>query len=450
MSRAALRSSALLALAVLVLGALAFARSAQSAPTSPPANAAARGSTERSGPRLELEALDGALRTIAPEELAQGPAAELGLRGWNAVFLRPLGFEPARLAPASEGEPRLYVFELEGGQGLRARPRGGDGSALELELAGGARLRLPLETLRSARASEAAGSAGGADASAAFSAPEQGDRLYRRVGSALDRIDGTLIGFEADGLAFESSLGARSFAWSEVAALFLEALDEDEPARASDARSVALALVDGSRLRAQLASMDAQGVRLGLGEGAEIALHWSEIEEMRSDDGSVEHLGELPYAEPRAGAAFDDDYGMRWPAQRDRNALGAELRVGGRVHARGIGVHAPSLLRFELDGSWDELRASVAIDDSALRLPERGSVVFRVRLDGALAWESPLVRGGELARELPPIDLRGKRALELEVDMASEHFTGDRANWLRPLLVRRSAPASAPAPAAPR
>jgi len=446
MRRAALRASALALLIPLGLGLFALASTAQSG--SKPATAGPSSTpAPRSGPRLELEALDGSVRTIDPAELAATAAPELGLRAWNAVFLRPLGFTPALAPPAVEGATPapLYLFELARAQELRARPLGGDGEALELQLAGGARVRLPLESVRSVRALE------GASASEPFAAPEQGDRLYRRVGPALDRVDGTLIGFEAAGLAFESALGARSFAWSEVAALFLEALGDDEPERAHDARAVALAFTDGSRLRARLERMDAQGVRVSLGEGAEIALAWSEIAELRSDDGSVEHLGELPYTEPRAGAAFDDDYGMRWPAQRDRNALGSELRAGGRVHARGLGVHAPSSLRFELDGSWDELRASVAIDDSALRLPERGSVVFRIRLDGALAWESPLVRGGEAVRSIPPLELRGKRVLELEVDMASEHFTGDRANWLRPLLVRRLPPEVAPAqPVAPR
>lgn len=439
-------TTAISALGLLGVGVVALAQGAPSEPARPtagsaPRSAAAQASASQNAARLELEARDGTLRTIAPAELAAGASAEPGLRAWNAVFLRPLGFGAALPAPLLEGEarPALYVFELARAQELRARPLGGDGSSLALELAGGARLRLPLESVRSVRALE------GASAHEAFSAPQQGDRLYRRVGPALDRVDGTLIGFEANGLAFESALGARSFAWTEVAALFLEALGEDEPAAQRDARAVALALVDGSRLRARLERMDESGVGLSLGAGAQIALAWSEIAEMRSDDGSVEHLGELPYAELRAGAAFDDDYGMRWPAQRDRNALGAELRSGGRVHARGIGVHAPSLLRYELDGSWDELRASVAIDDSALRLPERGSVVFRIRVDGALAWESPLVRGGEAVREVPPVDLRGKRTLELEVDMASEHFTGDRANWLRPLLVRRAAAAGVPA-----
>jgi hypothetical protein len=121
----------------------------------------------------------------------------------------------------------------------------------------------------------------------------------------------------------------------------------------------------------------------------------------------------------------------------DRSVLGDELRAGGAQYRRGIGMHAPSLLTFALDGSYRALRGRVAIDDSTLVNPTsaRGSVVFRVRADGKVLWESPLVRGGDPALVLPALELSGKRELALEVDPAGD-FAGDRADWLDLVLIR--------------
>ena len=62
-------------------------------------------------------------------------------------------------------------------------------------------------------------------------------------------------------------------------------------------------------------------------------------------------------------------------------------------------------------------------------------MVFRVLLDGEPAWESPVVRGGDRPVVLPDIELGTASELTLEADMAGD-FRGDRANWLRMLLVR--------------
>ncbi len=71
-----------------------------------------------------------------------------------------------------------------------------------------------------------------------------------------------------------------------------------------------------------------------------------------------------------------------------------------------------------------------------LLLSVHGSVVFRVLVDGEERWSSAIVRGGDTPLELPPIDLEGAHELALEVDMAEDHYVADRADWLRPLLVR--------------
>jgi hypothetical protein len=157
---------------------------------------------------------------------------------------------------------------------------------------------------------------------------------------------------------------------------------------------------------------------------------------VHSDDGRVQFLSDLEPSGVEEGGPFGDELGLTWPHQRDASVTGAPLQAGGKTWLRGIGVHSPSKLTFALDGKWESLRGSVAIDDQVLLLSARGAAHFRVLVDGEERWASGLVRGGDSPVELGPIDLSGARELSLVVEMADDHYVADRADWLRPLLIR--------------
>jgi hypothetical protein len=172
----------------------------------------------------------------------------------------------------------------------------------------------------------------------------------------------------------------------------------------------------------------------------EVALPLAALGEIARDDGSVAFLSDLPQkGEEGRGNPFDTGdapYGMVWPCRADRAVTGAALHAGGRVYRRGLGAHAPSRIRFELDGAYRELQGAVAIDDSTLLLSARGSVVFRILLDGEAVFESASLSAGDTPVTFPPVQLAGKRELVLEADMAADLNQGDRADWLRMMLVR--------------
>lgn len=378
--------------------------------------------------RLVAESLDGRTRSLGFSELPlEDP------RKTDVWLVRPEGFP-------RDGRPLqgpVAEVRLAGGDLIRGRITGGEGDFLALQIRGGVVLALSVEELSSFRVPDRFPPR----LDEPLAAPAEGDRLYRRTGSSLDRIDGTLEGFGAEGLVFESVLGSKSFPWDEVAALFVEVLDEAPQASDSPLAPVVLDLVDGSRLRGRLERIDVQGARMRLGAShSAVSIAWEDVEELAIDDGSLAFLSALPVqGELGQGTPFDDDFGMRWPHRADRSVLGEPLRAGGRTWARGIGMHAPSRVSWSIGPHWDELRGFVAVDDSSLFNAEgaRGSVVFRVRLDGELLWESPVVRGGDGPRALPGLRLgpaSGPRVLELEADPV-EDFRGDRADWLRVLLV---------------
>jgi hypothetical protein len=374
----------------------------------------------REVPRLLLEDLEGRVTEVEAKDLALSETRARG--GWS---IRPIGFPP--LENAGQAGPVARVA-LEGGDELRGHVRGGEGERLRLELLAGVALSIDVSEIESLAF----------DLDPALEPAPEGDRLYRRTGGALDAIDGTVEGFSPEGVRFDSVLGARTFPWEEIGALFIEVLGDGEPPAPADRLPVIVDLVDGSRVRGSLVALERERCRIALHGVPEITLPLACVAEIALDDGRARYLSELvPLAEEGRGAPFGDELGMTWPHRRDENVLGEPLRSAGQTFRRGIGMHAPSRLTFGLDGAFRGLRAQVAIDDSELsnRPNARGSVVFRVLCDGRKAWESPLVRGGDAPLALPLIELAGVRELVLEVDPAGD-FAGDRADWLRPVLIR--------------
>jgi len=366
-----------------------------------------------------LEALDGTQRRL---ELEAVPLEALE----GAAFVRVEG------APAPDAGPAGPAIDLElaGRAGrLIGSLDGGEGESLFVELPGRSRLELPIEALRALRMPAALEGRDGTPEAA-----EEGDRLYVARGSSLDRLDGLLAGFEPEGVLFEGPLGETVHPWAEVAALFVEPLEVLEPEGAG--RPAEVDLAGGGRLRGQLLALSAEQLELDLGPArARIALH--DLDELALTGTAFAFLGDLEPADLGPLSPFDEGepLGQAWVPLVDRSVVGSPLRVGGRTWGRGLGVHAPSRVRWDLDGGWDRLRLRVGMDDSGILGTRRGRARFRVSVDGEVRWSSDEVEAGAAAVVAPPIDLVGARELVLEVEPGSD-WVLDRANWLRPLLVR--------------
>lgn len=374
--------------------------------------------------RVELEDLEGSVETRSLEGFRTTDPRALG-----AAFVRYAGLEPA---PAPARGPDLARVLLTTGDVVHGRILGGDGDGLELALPADARVRLAIDEVAAllfpARVPE--------DGSALPTPPPEGDRLYRKSGRGIDRVDGLVQSLGADGVRFESRLGERTYPWDEVVALYVEVIASDAHTTDDERTPVVVDLVGQSRLRGGLVELDASGVRLATRGASELSLPAEAVAEIAVDDGSYRFLSDLPVADGGPVSPFGDELGMTWPHRMDRAFDGGPLRAGGRTWARGIGVHAPSRLTFALDGSWGELRGAAAIDEAVLAQAQRGSVRFRVLADGQLRWESPLLRGGDAPASFS-IELDGTQELVLEVDPSTDAFVFDRADWLRPILVRR-------------
>lgn len=382
---------------------------------------------QESTPRLVLQGLDGKTRVLSFEGLSLTDPRREG--AWSVLTE---GFAGRH---ENSGGGRRVRVTLHGGEELRGRIVGGEGEVLRIELLGGVRLPLEVELIRSIVLPEHLSDR----LLAPLDAPPEGDRLYRRTEADLDAVDGTLEAFSEDGVRFESiEVGLKTFPWSDLAALFIEFLGDEGGGQAEALVPVVVDLADRSRLRGVLRRMGATHCELAVG-GHELALPWNVVTEVTVADGRYQFLSDFrPVSEEGRGVPFGDDLGMSWPHRMDANAFdGGALRSNGKIWRRGIGMHAPSRLSFVLDGRPGELEGLCAIDDEALKNPQRarGAVIFRLHLDGEVAWESGIVRGGDEPVALPRLKLEGKKQLVLEADSAGSH-AGDRANWLRMVLVR--------------
>jgi alpha-galactosidase len=108
----------------------------------------------------------------------------------------------------------------------------------------------------------------------------------------------------------------------------------------------------------------------------------------------------------------------------DRALDGQPIRLRQREHIKGLGVHAPSLIRYRLGRACTRFSADVGIDDDQ---HGRGSVHFEVWADGERLFQSGVLTGTSPAL---PIDLNvtGRRELRLFVG-PGEDYALDHSVW---------------------
>ncbi len=127
---------------------------------------------------------------------------------------------------------------------------------------------------------------------------------------------------------------------------------------------------------------------------------------------------------------------MTWPYKNDFNVLGTQLRAGGQLYLKGLGMHSAARLTYDLEKPYRVLAADLAIDDQTAG---RGSVLFRVYIDNGdgtwrLKYDSPIIRGGAAPLGMS-VDLAGAKRISLLVDFADRGAEQAHADWLNARLL---------------
>ncbi|MBI3463471.1 MAG: NPCBM/NEW2 domain-containing protein [Planctomycetes bacterium] len=261
-----------------------------------------------------------------------------------------------------------------------------------------------------------------------LSSTDKTDRLLLENG---DELTGTIQGLsrrESDDqleVRLQSAAGTVNVPAERIAALiFNPALAA--PRETSGLRSI-VGFRDGTLLTADSLVVDQGKARLKVAEGLSVEAASDEIVSLQTVGGQAVYLSDLK-ADSYRHVPF---LNVPWPYHADRNAEGGRLRCGGRLYIKGLGMHSAARLTFALDRPYQRFEAELGIDDVTDR---RGSVTFRVFVDGQQKYQSPNVRGGD-----PPVrasvDLAGGRQLSLVVDYGEWGDQRDLADWLNARLV---------------
>lgn len=301
--------------------------------------------------------------------------------------------------------------------------------ALPLERIAGVMLHPPLHPERRDRLAGRLSSAEGGDP------PEHGT-VQRDAGRSTDRmilengdeLTGTILGLTSTTVEFEAGVGPVEVEADKVAALAFNpsllaplAVGPGAPGRC------VVGLRDGSRLVATTLVLDGQQARFTLAGGGDWCAPSDAVVFLQPLGGQAVYLSDLPAASYRHLPFLS----LSWPYHADLNVVGTQLRAGGRLYLKGIGMHSASRLTYRLERPYHRFEADLAIDDHAAG---RGSVVCRVFADGNEKYQSEVIRGGT-----PPlpisVDITGARQLSLIVDFADRGDELDRADWLNARLV---------------
>lgn len=122
--------------------------------------------------------------------------------------------------------------------------------------------------------------------------------------------------------------------------------------------------------------------------------------------------------------------------RRGRSAQGKPLRAGGRSHAHGIGVAAPSILRWSLKSlPFRSLVGAVAHDDGIYPGQLAAIVSAEIYVDGALRFHSGQLTVGDAPRPFE-VDVTGATTLELFAHDMDGLTYRNLVGWLDVRLLR--------------
>ncbi len=267
--------------------------------------------------------------------------------------------------------------------------------------------------------------------------PLRRDRLIGRVARATghedrlilengDELTGTIEAIGEVNVRLRSMAGVVEIPIDRTAAVVF---NPDLLRRKSPAGLHAVAgFADGSRLVATSLVGDSSAMKVTTTAGRAWQVLAEDLVYLQPTGGRVTYLSDLPVAE-----FHPEPYLTRaWPYATDRNLHGGHLRAGGQLFLKGLAVHSYARLKYSPDGTYRRFQATLAVDDCT---KGRGSVRFRVYVDGKEKYASGIIRGGDTPLPIT-VEIPGARRLDLLVEYADRADQQDHADWLEARLVK--------------
>jgi hypothetical protein len=156
---------------------------------------------------------------------------------------------------------------------------------------------------------------------------------------------------------------------------------------------------------------------------------YTSVADATTTNQTVTYLSDLPFVgTPQNG----------WgPVERDRSngeqgaTDGGTLSIRGQMYAKGLGVHATSVVTFNLAGGYTTFLSDIGIDDE---MEGAGSVQFQVVADGTTIFTSATLLGTSPVQSIS-LNVTGVNTLVLRVNVATNSKISDHADWANARLI---------------
>jgi hypothetical protein len=243
-----------------------------------------------------------------------------------------------------------------------------------------------------------------------------------------DKLTGLFAGIDDRNLLFQTPGGKLDLRRTDSGVIALGFAQGQVIYRRPAGRFLELTLLDGSRLGVTKTRVERGQVIATTRFDAEVRLPLGELAQVHALNGSVAYLSDRETTD-----TLSEPYvGPTRPYRRNTNVAGEVLHVAGRAYDRGLGTQSKTYLIYKLSPGDKRFQAQVALDDRAGPL---GSVVFRVRVDRSIRYESPTMTAGEPPRSID-VDLNGAKALVLMTEFGERGDVQDLADWIEARIIR--------------
>ncbi len=125
------------------------------------------------------------------------------------------------------------------------------------------------------------------------------------------------------------------------------------------------------------------------------------------------------------------DFGLNTAAARP-GAVGSPMQIGDKTFTKGLGHHANGEIVIELRGQYTAFRTWIGVQPQG---GKRGSVTFRIAVDGKTVFEAGPMSDSDPAKQVE-VPVAGARELRLIASDSGDGIGCDMANWADACLVR--------------
>jgi hypothetical protein len=265
--------------------------------------------------------------------------------------------------------------------------------------------------------------------------PEKADTADIVFTQTGDRAEGTVLSISKAGVVYKSKRLDTEVTVPIEKSAGVWMIEIDPPPKEPVSLHATVLTADGSSIRGEILSLKEGALTLKDSYGASHKIPANLLSGIYMKNGRVVYLSDMKpamvdedanYIRGSKKMASDLDF----PYQRDRNARGGKLVVGGVEHRKGVGVRARSQLSYELQGGFKRFQATLGLDAVSMGL---GAVRVEIEVDGKKIKETTLK--GNDAPQAIDLDVSGAKELKLLVTWAG-FGQSDFVDWGSARLIR--------------